>query len=410
MSVSSNIEDTVMEKRFILFLFVISIAAILVGCGRKQIVTTTAAAPPPIPNVTVARVSRSSVSEIYEAAGTVNAKTTTQISANLLGRVNSISVSEGERVKKGQLLVEIDAREALAQIEKSQAGLREAEGSLLELDDLTAAANAVVKTAAANKQLGDATLARYNELYQRRSVSGQEYDEALSRSNAATSELERAKANVRSIFSRKVQINARISQAKADIANSKVIASYSRIVSPVSGVVVKKFIEPGATASPGVPLLSIEDSSQYRMEAFVAESHSKLVHIGAHVDVRIDAVGGGDIAGTVSEVLPTTDAASRSYMVKIDLPANPLLRTGLYGLARFPVHQKTAITIPKSAMVTRGQLAGVYIVGSDGTVRFRLITTGTVSEGIVEVLSGLNEGDEVAITAVEKLNEGTKVR
>lgn len=399
-----------MKKRFILFLLAITIAAVLVGCGKKQTVTTTTAAAPPIPTVTTARVRRSSLSEIYEAAGTVNAKTTTQISANLLGRVNSISVSEGDRVKKGQLLVEMDPREALAQIEKSQAGLREAEGSLLELDDLTAAANAMVKTAAANKQLGDATLARYNELYQRRSVSGQEYDEALSRSNAATSELERANANVRSIFSRKAQINARISQAKADIANSMVIASYARIVSPVSGVVVKKFIELGATASPGVPLLSIEDSSQYRLEAFVAESHSKLVQIGAQVNVQIDAVGGGDIAGTVSEVLPTTDAASRSYMVKIDLPANPLLRTGLYGLARFPVNQKTAITIPQTAMVTRGQLAGVYIVGSDGTVHFRLITIGTESEGNVEVLSGLNEGDEVAVTHVEKLNEGTKVR
>ena len=399
-----------MKKRFILFLLAITIAAVLVGCGKKQTVTTTTAAAPPIPTVTTARVRRSSLSEIYEAAGTVNAKTTTQISANLLGRVNSISVSEGDRVKKGQLLVEMDPREALAQIEKSQAGLREAEGSLLELDDLTAAANAMVKTAAANKQLGDATLARYNELYQSRSVSGQEYDEALSRSNAATSELERANANVRSIFSRKAQINARISQAKADIANSMVIASYARIVSPVSGVVVKKFIELGATASPGVPLLSIEDSSQYRLEAFVAESHSKLVQIGAQVNVQIDAVGGGDIAGTVSEVLPTTDAASRSYMVKIDLPANPLLRTGLYGLARFPVNQKTAITIPQTAMVTRGQLAGVYIVGSDGTVHFRLITIGTESEGNVEVLSGLNEGDEVAVTHVEKLNEGTKVR
>jgi hypothetical protein len=76
----------------------------------------------------------------------------------------------------------------------------------------------------------------------------------------------------------------------------------------------------------GVPLLSIEDSSQYRLEAFVAESHSKLVQIGAQVNVQIDTVGGGDIAGTVSEVLPTTDAASRSYMVKIDLPRIRCLR------------------------------------------------------------------------------------
>jgi multidrug efflux pump subunit AcrA (membrane-fusion protein) len=114
--------------------------------------------------------------------------------------------------------------------------------------------------------------------------------------------------------------------------------------------------------------------------------------------------------GIVAEILPTSDAASRSYTVKIDLPASPLLRTGLYGLARFPLAQKESITVPQTAMVQRGQLTGVYIVGPDGTVRFRIVTTGKTSEGMVEVLSGINEGDEVASSDPGKLNDGTKVR
>ena len=388
---------------------VVAIATAAAGCGKKQTPTTVAAADP-ISNVRVSKIGRSSFAETYEATGTVNAKTTTQISANLLGRVNSIVVNEGDAVKKGQLLVEIDDRDAQALLEKAQAGLREAQASLVEVDNSTAAANAAVKTAEANRKLADVTFDRYRELYGRGSVSGQEYDEALARSNTAMSELERAKANVQTINSKKAQINARIEQAIADISNSKVRASYSRIVSPVSGVIVKKFVEPGAMASPGVPLLSIEDNSRYRLEGAVGESRSELVHVGDRVNVRIDALGAGDVMGIVAEILPTSDAASRSYTVKIDLPASPLLRTGLYGLARFPLAQKESITVPQTAMVQRGQLTGVYIVGPDGTVRFRIVMTGKTSEGMVEVLSGINEGDEVASSDPGKLHDGTKVR
>jgi multidrug efflux pump subunit AcrA (membrane-fusion protein) len=128
------------------------------------------------------------------------------------------------------------------------------------------------------------------------------------------------------------------------------------------------------------------------------------------VSVRIDALGASEVVGTVAEVLPTSDAASRSYTVKIDLPANAILRTGLYGLARFALSQKEAITVPQSAVVQRGQLTGVYIVGTDGTVHFRIVTTGKTAEGIVELLSGVNEGDEVVTADAGKINDGTRVR
>jgi multidrug efflux pump subunit AcrA (membrane-fusion protein) len=409
MFVHSSNEESIMKTLLTLGSITVALAAALTGCEKKQVLSA-AITPDVIPNISISRVGRSSVADYYEATGTVNAKTTTQISTNVLGRINSIPVKEGDTVNKGQILVEIDDREGQVQLQKAQAGLSEAQASLTELDSSTSAANAAVKTAEANKRLGDVTFARYKELYTRRSVSGQEYDEALSRAKAATSELERAKENFQTMISKKAQIHARISQAKADIANAKVYVSYSRIVSPVSGVVVKKFVESGATASPGVPLLSIEDSSQYRLEAAVAESRSKPVRIGERVNVRIDALGAVEIIGIVAEILPTSDAASRSYTVKIGLPANPLLRSGLYGLARFPLSQREAITIPETAIVQRGQLTGVYIIGPDGTVRFRIVTTGKASEGMVEVLSGVHEWDELASSDTQKLSDGAKVR
>jgi len=397
-----------MKKILIPSLMVAMIAAGVISCGKGSI--KAARTPDLVPNVSTVKVSRSPVDDDYEATGTVNAKTTTQISANLMGRVNSVTVNEGDLVSKGETLVEIDDRDAETRLEKAEAALREAQASLLELDNSTAAAMAAVRTAEANKRFVEVTFTRYEELYRRRSVSGQEYDEIVARSSAATSELERANANVQTIVSKKAQIKARIEQAKADIASSKVYASYSHIVSPVSGVIVKKFVEIGATASPGSPLLSIEDNSKYRLEAAVEESRSKLVQIGKRVNVRIDAFGLDEIIGTVAEILPTSDASSRSFSVKIDLPANPLLRSGLYGVARFPLAQKEAITIPQTALVQRGQLTGVYVIGPDGTAHFRIVTTGKTSEGMVEVFSGLSEGDEVATSNTEKLNDSVRVR
>jgi multidrug efflux pump subunit AcrA (membrane-fusion protein) len=363
-----------------------------------------------IKSVSTVKVSRSSIDEFYEATGTVRAKTTTQVSANMMGRIISIPAVEGDTVSRGQLLVVIDSNEAKTQLQKSQAELAEAQASLIELEHSVESANAAVRTAEANKQLADLTFGRYKELHQRGSVSAQEFDEAQTRLNAATSELDRARSNVREIDAKNKQITARIEQAKAEIANTKVVEGYSRIVAPVSGVIVKKFAETGAIASPGTPLLSIEDNSQYRLEAAVEESRSKLVHVGGRVSVRIDALGASEVVGTVAEVLPTSDAASRSYTVKIDLPANAILRTGLYGLARFALSQREAITVPQTAIVQRGQLTGVYIVGTDGTVHFRIVTTGKNSEGLIELLTGVNEGDEVVTADAGKINDGTRVR
>jgi multidrug efflux pump subunit AcrA (membrane-fusion protein) len=399
-----------MKRVFILNGLLAGALVFTANCGKKSEPETRLAPPATVQNVPIAKVTKSSIEDFYEATGTVKAKRTTQVSANMMGRIVSFPFTEGDTVSRGQVLVEIDNRESQTQLQKAQAGLREAQAALVEIDRSVEAANAGVRTAEANKQLAEKTFARFKELYERKSASAQEFDEAQSRLRAATSELERARANVRTILSKKQQISARIEQAKADIAGTKVYEGYGRIVSPVAGIIVKKFAEPGAIASPGVPLLSIEDNSQYLLEAAVEESRSKLIQIGNRVQVRIDAVGQGEFFGTVAEILPSADAASRSYTVKIALPANPLLKSGLYGLARFPVSGKEAITVSQTAIVQRGQLSGVYVVTPDGIAQFRIVTTGKTADGTVEILSGLSEGDEFVSADVNRVGEGAKVR
>lgn len=399
-----------MKKFILIFVLVISLFFVA-SCGKKEEAEKKTEMPlAEALNVPTAKVTLGSMEDFYEATGTVKAKTTTQVAANMMGRITSIPFIEGSSVSRGQVLVEIDNRESKTQLEKANAGIKEAQAALIEIDKSVVVANAAIKTAEANKMLAEKTFARIKELYERRSASGQEFDEAQSKLKMATSEVERAKANIPAILSKKEQINAKIAQANADIKNINVHESYSKITSPVSGIIVKKFAENGAIASPGMPLLSIEDNSQYRLEAAVEESQSKLARIGNRVSVKIDALGEGEFFGVISEVLPSADAASRSYTVKIDLPANALLKTGLYGLARFQIAGKSAIMVPNTAIVQRGQLSGVFVISPEGVAQFRIVTTGKIGDGLVEILSGLSEGDEFVSTDIHRVNDGVKIR
>jgi multidrug efflux pump subunit AcrA (membrane-fusion protein) len=112
----------------------------------------------------------------------------------------------------------------------------------------------------------------------------------------------------------------------------------------------------------------------------------------------------------VVEIVPAADPQSRTFMVKVQLPADPALRSGLYGKARFPSGRREVIALPTHAILARGELQGVFVVGNDDVVRFRLVKTGKTYGDRFEILSGINPGERVATRGAERLNEGEKVQ
>jgi RND family efflux transporter MFP subunit len=167
-------------------------------------------------------------------------------------------------------------------------------------------------------------------------------------------------------------------------------------------------------AAPGVPLLTIESGTDYRLEAAVQESQINNIHLRDQVRVQIDALGPQELAGTVVEVVPTADPASRTYLVKISIAPpdgnQQIIRSGLYGKARFIIGQTQALTIPRKAVVERGQLTSVYVVDQSGVARMRLVKTGKTYTDRVEMLSGLSEGEQIVIDGVEAVSDGSRVR
>jgi len=278
------------------------------------------------------------------------------------------------------------------------------------------AAESAREAAEAGRSLAAATFKRYNALLEQKSVSQQEFDEVQAKLRVAEAETERAARMLQALMAKKNQVLAKMDQVKADITGAQVYVGYSRILSPMNGIVTSKQGEIGLLAAPGVPLLTVEDNSRYRLEVSVEDSMLKRIRLGDPVRISIDALGPQEFSCKVSEIVPASDPASRSYTVKIDLPQGPKrretemgLKSGLFGKARFPVGRAEAILIPQSAILHEGQLTGVYALDKTGIARLRLIKTGKVYEERVEVLSGLSDGDRIASTRVEAIKDGDRI-
>lgn len=385
----------------------ILVAALTASCSGKPDAAT---AKLPLVNVKIEKVAVAAVDDIYEATGTVRSKTTSVVSSRIMGSIIAVRVHEGERVRAGQTLIEIDSRDADAQLLGAQAGMREAGDALEEIERNINAAQSAKSAAEANQALAASTFKRYKALFERRSVSPQEFDEVQAKHRVADAEAERANRMLLSLAARKNQVLAKMDQAKAGVAGARISASYARVTSPINGIVAAKHVEAGAMAAPGAPLVTIEDDSRYRLEAAVESSRIGNIQVSDQVQVRIDALGGLELTGRVVEIVPTADPASRSQTVKIDLPAQPSLRSGSYGRASFAAGQRQTITIPLRAVIERGQLVSVFVVDDSGTARVRLIKTGKSHGDRVEVLSGLSDGELIVVDGVAGVSDGSRVQ
>jgi multidrug efflux pump subunit AcrA (membrane-fusion protein) len=346
------------------------------------------------PGTAIETIKPSTVEDFFAVAGTVRAKQTSALSSKITGTVAAVSVRTGDKVRKGQLLVQIDGRELHAELAGANAGLE-------EITWATKAAASALAAAQGQRELAATTYKRYQALLGKESVTRQEFDEVNTKFKVATAEMMRAEENLRALEAKKAQAEARISQAQA-------LLSQANIVSPYDGIVTDKAAELGMLASPGTPLVTVEDAGAYRLEAQVGESSLAYAKLGAAVPVRVDALD-TTLSGKVAEIVPAADPQSRTFTIKIELPAEPLLRSGVYGKASLSRGERQVLLVPIGAVLERGQLTGVFVVGQDGRAEFRLVKTGKRYGENFEILSGLSAGERVVVKGAERIAEGSRV-
>jgi multidrug efflux pump subunit AcrA (membrane-fusion protein) len=373
-------------------LFAVPFALWLAGCGEVPRESKSAAPAAPIAVKTVVAAT-GQWPTLYETTGTVRARTTATISTKLMSYVREVKVQVGDHVREGQSLVSLDTRDLDISTRRTEAGRQEVRDALPEADHAVAAAKA-------NLDLAQSTFNRMQELFGKKSISNQEFDEASARLKAAQAAYDMARA-------KRTQLDAKLAQAEQEVRASEVTRSYAEVNAPFAGVVVAKTVEAGNLALPGAPLLTMEREGTYRLEARVDESHLPAIRVGQPVRVTLDTLD-RTLDARVSEIVPTVDEASRSYLVKIDLPALAALRSGTFARAAFSLGSRSALTIPVAAVSERGQLQSVF-VADNGVARTRLITAGEKTKGQIEVLSGLSAGENVIFPLPPGIADGARV-
>ncbi|HQI81548.1 MAG TPA: efflux RND transporter periplasmic adaptor subunit [Deltaproteobacteria bacterium] len=347
--------------RTVCFLACLTMAAgLLTGCSRDA--GEDAAKRPSVTGVVVSMLGPSRVDEVYEAQGTVRSDRTSMIASRVMGAVTSLDVREGEQVKAGQVLLTLDDTDARQRAR---------------------AAEMAADAASRNRTLAGATWRRYQGLFEKQAVSRQEMDEVQARKDMADAEYERARA-------------------MADEARTYL--AFTRIVAPAPGVVTAKHIDVGSMANPGMPLLTIEGLGDAYVEMHADESLSGRIRPGMAVKVVVDALD-KTLEGSIREVLPDIDPATRTFRVKIDTREKDL-RTGLFVRVLVPVGSRDILAVPAAAVVRKGQLSGVYVVTDKGVVTYRLIKEGPATPAGIEVLSGLKPGDRVITSGMERAVDG----
>lgn len=290
--------------------------------------------------------------EAYAAIGSVRASKRAELATRMMARIERIDVRAGDRVQKGQVLVTLERGAVAAARRQSAAGF----------------------------DLASANLRRMERLYADSAIP-------LVQLEAARTSFEQAKG-----------------QAEAATAE----LAYTSIAAPFDGVISARYADPGDLAAPGQPVVVIEDAGAREIVIGVPEHMARELRPGRELVASV----GSDAAQTlarVSAVVPSTDALSRT--VEVRLMTDARLTPGEAVTVRVPLVRSDALllSVPRSAIVTRGELTGVYLVGTDSIARLRWIRIGRGSSDSLQVISGLVSGDVVVLQAAS-LRDGLKVR
>jgi len=380
------------------------VAVSAAACGGDADRTSEAAATPV--QVALGTAALTSMADSFEAGGTVVARQTAVISSRVLAPVLRVAVQPGAMVRRGQVLVELDAENMTASAAGATSSLEAARAS-------ARAAESEQTAAEAGLALARATHTRIEKLQQDRSATAQELDEALSA-------LRQAEARLAAVTAQVEAGRRSVDAAQAGAQVASITQGWATLTAPFDGRVVARHVDPGTTVGPGQPLVTIEATgaqSGLQMDVRLDATRAAGLSLGQVAEIRVETGGTSEWTAARVTKIARVDPASHSFTVTLEPAGTPdagaaaaAWQSGYFGRARFAGAARERLTVPQSAIVTRGQLTFVYLVGTDDHARLRVISVGEARDGRLEVLSGLSAGDRVVLDPPATLTDGQKVR
>lgn len=335
----------------LIVLLTLSSLILISGCSTDHQEAKKKGAELPVAEVTVVTAQESSPVRQVEIMGTVQAADSAEIAARISGTITDLPVTPGSRVKTGDLLVTISAGEITAKLLQAQAQFEQAERNLKR-------------------------------------------EKNLLKKNAATAE------NVKTL-----EETQRI--AEAVYKEVRTMLSYATVKAPFDGIITRKMANVGDLATPGRPLVRIDNESRLQVITDVPEAMILGISIGDTLPIYIPAAE-AEIIGEVVEIAPTADPQSRTAPVKLNIESTMNIRSGQFVRVSLPGTRGTAIMVPALALQTYGQMDRVFIVNKD-KAQLQLVKTGLRSAEQLEILSGINAGDQVIVSGHDHLKDGQPI-
>ena len=303
-------------------------------------------------------------------SGKLEADKQSNLSTRIMGQISHIYVKPGQKVNKDQLLIQIRNQDILAKKAQVEASKIEASSAF---------------------ESAEKDMKRYEALHKSNSASDKEMEDMNTRYKMAKAQLEAVEQ-----MEKEVDENMR----------------YASIRAPYSGVITSRFVEVGDLANPGMPLLSMESKSQWKVIARIPEADIAKVKLNDAVKVHFKAAQ-KDFEGQIIEINPSTSNTGNQYEAKIliTIPENCKVKlySGMYADVLFEYGKQNLILVPENALVHRGQLVGLYAVGQNGTALLRWVKTGKNFGEKIEILSGLADGEQYIRSSESKLFNGVKI-
>lgn len=380
--------------------------------------------------------------------GTLKSKNKVDLNSKIAGRVEAVYVEEGDRVSRGQLLIKLEDKELMAQLEQARAAFRMAGAQTSQARSsyglTTATTNTQVDVAKQGIDQASEALeqAKYNfenkkldynrtkNLFDRGAVSKQSLDKAKTGFDVVKSQVEaaesrlrqarenynlaRANTNQQAVSRDSIAVaSASAGQAGANIDYIETILSYTRIHSPLNGVVTWRNTEPGQLLAPGdkKPALSITDNSILNVEADVPESEISGLKIGEKGEIFVDSVSNKPYTGKIKTIIPSADPGSRTFCVKIAIPNKKgILKNGMSAIAKFGIAKMKGIVVPRHWLM---QIEGEYylsVITSKKTLKRKKVKVDYMSEEKALISGDIKSGEEVITTGQEMLKDGDPVK
>ena len=343
------------------FALILVLATGLAACGKEE-----AAAPPTTLAVSLVPVSEQTLARSVVVSGPVTAWEEMQLGVELSGvRITALHVDVGQQVRKGDVLLELDARSATADLAQADAALAEARAGL---------------------ELAQANVRRAEPLAAQQLISAAQLDELRAQRSSA---------------------QARVGTAQAVRDNAALRRDFARLRAPADGIISKRLVQPGQIVGAGSELLRLIRDGLLEWRAELSESQLAQVSVG---DTVVLPGRDGPVRGSVRAVSPGVDAQTRTGTVHADLPEPGSLQPGSYVEGRIQVGQGQGLTLPSAAVVLRDGFPYVFTVDDQGVARRIRVQTGAVLEGRTEILGGVVAGDKVVLEGAGFLGDGDRVR